>query len=248
MMNRTCAQARLGRGWLLFVVCVGVVLGARPVVAELPARDEVAPGAVVQPSTAQPPAAQPSAAQGDPLIPVDAWQPWQGDTVAWQLLGGVGGGAIGGVAGGALGAVLADGSSGEWAFLAGAILGATLGVTVGTGVGVAVVGNLSGGNGNGGWTILAGVAGTIVGGAVGSSVSGDDAAIGMLAGALVGGAIGGIVGYHLTASTVAGVRPQAALLTRAGDRLVFGAPALRPYRARDGRVDGATLTLLGVGW
>lgn len=71
----------------------------------------------------------------------------------------------------------------------------------------------------------------------------DNAGGALLIGSLLGGAAGGIVGFHSSSNPTA---PTAALFTPRGGRLGLGVPAIQPHQRADGRLDGATLTLLGA--
>ena len=203
-----------------------------------PAADDASP--VDAPVALQPPALAPM-----PSAPGVAWEPWQSSTVGWQVLGGVGCAAVLGIGGGLAIAATNNGGSDGWVSLGLFILGATVGATVGSGLGVAIVGDLDGGNGSYFWSITAGIVGTIAGGAIGSAVDSSGDGLGLQIGAILGGTGGGITGYHLSASPVP---MQASLLTRSGDGLAFGIPAVQPRYGVGGNVVGATVRVLGFGW
>lgn len=177
----------------------------------------------------------------------DPWQPWQGSTLAWQTVGGVGGAAVGSVAGGMVGLALvrSDGNSDGWADLGGLLLGMVAGGALGTGAGVWLAGDLDGGNGGLGWSMLGSTVGTIAGFATGASLSSDSGSAWMpFAGAILLGVGGGAVGYHLSATETA-PGPMAGLLrVGSGGELLAGLPVVSPRVGLDGRSDGWQVALV----
>ena len=180
-------------------------------------------------------------------VPAQAedWQPWQGRTLAWQTLGGVGGAAAGALSGGLLAAALTNKNTDGFAALGGVILGFVVGGSLGTGVGVWAAGDLDGGNGGLGWSLLGGTLGTIGGFAIGGSLNqGADTVWMPFTGALVLGIGGAMVGYHVSASPKA-PGPSAGLLRVSSDgQLLAGLPMVTPWVGPDGRVEGWRLGVL----
>ena len=195
--------------------------------------------AISVPVHANPPVATPA-----PEVATDAWQPWDGKTLAWQTLGGAAGGVGGALAGMVFSAayIRLDGSSGDgFADLGLLLFGGMVGGFVGMSAGTWWAGDLSGGNGGLGWTFGGTLLGTIGGFAVGSNAGSAEAALAL---GLIGGIAGGMAAYHLSASPGAPGPISAVMRVGSDGRLYAGVPLAVPVRGLDGRVSGWQLSLV----
>lgn len=190
----------------------------------------------------------PTAAWAAPPPPLAApaastWRPWDGDTMAWQLLGGTAGGVVGGFAGLALvaGYLRLTDSGGGWDALAFGLLGGFGGVMIGTGVGTWWTGNFTGGNGGLGWSLLGSAGGTASGLALGAAANAGSAVLFV---GLLGGVAGGVVGYHLSANPAAPSPVSAAVRFGSDGSVLMGVPLATPLQDAGGRLNGWQLSLV----